>query len=135
MSPTRNDNSHLETPDTVKSPDFGSMPRPEQLYDTDTRMIDISTVPQRRQIQVLIDLDYGYIYNQTTIDRNIFTRTSEEAFTLSRQFDDEDERTSSNEEELQSVSENDHSNNNNDRHISDSNNSDESEEEHDSEQE
>ena len=80
-------------------------------------------------------IDYGYIYNQTTTDKNVFTRTSEEAFTLSRQFDNEDDNTSSNEEEIQSVSENDHSNSNNDGHINDGNNSDESKEEHDNEQE
>ena len=66
-------------------------------------------MPKQHQIQTLIN--YGFIYNPTTRDENAFTRTSEAAFTLSRQFDNEDNNTNSNEEEIQSVSENDHSNN------------------------
>ena len=107
MSPTRINNSHLDTPATVTSPDFGSCPRPEQEWDPDTPMIEIRTVPERRQIQTLIN--YGFIYNQTTIDENVFTRTSEEAFTLSRQFDDEDDNSNSNEDESQSDIDNDNS--------------------------
>ena len=67
MSPTRNNNSHLEIPATVTSPDFGSCPRPEQLYDPDTPMIEIRTVPQRRQIQTLIDYGYTYTIRQIQI--------------------------------------------------------------------
>ena len=70
-------------------------------------MIEIRTVPKRRQIQTLIN--YGFIYNQTTIDENVFTRTSEAAFTLSRQFDDEDDNYNSNEDEIQSDIDNDNS--------------------------
>ena len=96
-------------------------------------MIDIRIVPKRGQTKMLID--YGYIYNQTTVDRNIFTRTSEQTFTLSRQFDNEDESTNSNDEEIQSVSENDDSNSNNDGHISDGDNNEDSNTEDDNKKE
>ena len=132
MSPTMSNTSHLKTPSTVTSPDFGSCPRPEKDWNPDTPMIEIRTVPRRNQIQTLIN--YGFIYNPTTIDENAFTRTSEATFTLSCQFDNENDNNNINEEEIQSVSENDHSNNDNDGHISDSNNSDEGEEEHDNKQ-
>ena len=109
MSPTMSNTCHLKTPSTVTSPDFGSCPRPEKDWNPDTPMIEIRTVPKKHQYQTL--LNYGFIYNPTTIDENDFTRKSEAAFTLSRQFDNEDDNTNSNEEEIQSVSENDHSNN------------------------
>ena len=61
------------------------MPRPEGIYAPTTPMIDIRSVPLRLQRKML--LDYGYMYNPTTVDQNVFARTSEQTFTLSRQFE------------------------------------------------
>ena len=133
LSPTMTNTDHLKTPSTIKSPDFGSCRRPTKEWNPDTPMIEIRTVPKKHQYQTL--LNYGFIYNPTTIDENDFTRKSEATFTLSCQFDNENDNSNSNEDEVQSVSENDHSDNDNDGHISESNNSDEGEQEHDSEQE
>ena len=119
MSPTRVNNDHLNTPDTVQSPDIGSMIRPYRPYAPTTPTINIRTVPVKFRAAWISE--YLYIYNATTVDKNIFTKTAEREFNLSHQFENKTENdiTNNDETEIQSVSENDNIDNNEDENISD----------------
>lgn len=47
MSPTRKNNNHIDTPDTVQSPNIGSMIRPYRGWNPTTPIINMKTVLSR----------------------------------------------------------------------------------------